>query len=213
MPLWPFFDLMIRTPRIELRYPTDDLLPAVTTAAAAGIHPPEEMPFSIPWTRQAPGELERGVAQFIWARRATLTVDDWGLPFVVLEAGRPIGIQEVFAKNFRSVRTVETGSWLTRAAQGRGIGLEMRTAVLHLAFEGLRAVEAISGSFTDNPRSEAVSRRLGYSPNGSNLVEREGRSARLNRWILTSETWARECRDDIIVTGLDPCRGLLGAEL
>ncbi|MGD9794944.1 MAG: GNAT family N-acetyltransferase, partial [Acidimicrobiia bacterium] len=123
MPLWPFFELTIRTPRIELRYPTDDVLPAITAAAASGIHPPDEMPFSIPWTRKPAGELERSVAQFIWSRRATLSVDDWGLPFVVFEGGRPIGIQELFARNFSIVRTVETGSWLTRSAQGRGIGL------------------------------------------------------------------------------------------
>jgi RimJ/RimL family protein N-acetyltransferase len=201
--------LAIRTPWIELRYPTDDLLPAVAAAAAAGIHPSDEMPFSIPWTRKSAGELERGVAQFIWSRRATLTVDDWGLPFVVLEAGQPVGVQDIFAKDFLVARTVETGSWLTRSAQGRGIGLEMRAAVLHLAFDALRADEAISGSYADNPRSEAVSRKAGYVPNGSYLMKREQQVARMNRWILTRDGWAVSRRDDITITGLAPCLPLL----
>ena len=167
------------------------------------------MPFSIPWTRKPPGELEQGVAQFIWSRRATLTADDWGLPFIVLEAGQPIGIQDIFAKSFLVARTVETGAWLTRSAQGRGIGLEMRAAVLHLAFDALRAAEAISGSYADNPRSEAVSRKAGYVPNGSYLVEREQQVARMNRWILTRDGWAVNRRDDITITGLVPCLPLL----
>lgn len=206
------FDLAVTTPRIELRYPTDDLVLAVANAAAAGIHPPDEMPFSIPWTRQPPGALERGVCQFLWSRRAGLTADDWGLPFVVIDAGQPIGIQEIFAKSYRITRTVETGSWLTRAAQGRGIGTEMRAGVLHLAFAGLVAHEAISGSFTDNPRSEAISRSLGYRPNGTTLVDREHRPARLNRWRLTRDGWSPNRRDDITITGLEPCLNLLGAQ-
>ncbi len=84
---------------------------------------------------------------------------------------------------------------------------------LHLAFDGLRAAEAISGSYTDNPRSEAVSRKAGYSPNGSNLVERERRSARMNRWILTSDAWAGNRRDDITIIGLEPCLPLLDPAL
>ena len=37
------------------------------------------------------------------------------------------------------MRTVGTGSWLGRPYQGRGIGKEMRGAVLALAFDGLGA--------------------------------------------------------------------------
>lgn len=212
MSLWPLFDLAVTTRRIELRYPTDDLILAVANAAAAGIHPPDEMPFSIPWTRQPPGALERGVCQFLWSRRASLTADDWSLPFVVLEVGEPIGIQEIFAKGFQVTRTIETGSWLTRSAQGRGVGTEMRAAVLHLAFAGLGAHEAISGSFADNPRSEAISRSLGYRPNGTTLVDRERQPARLNRWLLTRDDWSANRRDDITITGLQPCLDLLGAQ-
>ena len=51
----------------------------------------------------------------------------------------PVGIQHMAAKDFPVMRTVDTGSWLTLAEQRKGYGKEMRTAVLHLAFEELGA--------------------------------------------------------------------------
>jgi hypothetical protein len=58
-PHWPLFDLRIVTPRLELRYPSDDDLFALAGILAEGIHDPETMPFSEPWTRAEPPELER----------------------------------------------------------------------------------------------------------------------------------------------------------
>ncbi len=55
-----------------------------------------------------------------------------------------------------------SGSWLTASAQGRGIGVEMRAAVLHLAFAGLGALEALTSAWEDNVASQRVSLRLGY---------------------------------------------------
>ena len=43
----------------------------------------------------------------------------------------------------------------------------MREAVLHLAFDGLGAKEATSDAFVDNHGCNAISRDLGYEPNGS----------------------------------------------
>jgi RimJ/RimL family protein N-acetyltransferase len=115
----------------------------------------------------------------------------------------------LFATHFPTTRAVETGSWLVRRAQGRGIGKEMRAAVLHLAFEGLGAVEAYSASFEDNLASQAVSRANGYEPNGTLIHAREGRPARNLKWILTRERWQASRRDDIEIQGLEPCRVLL----
>jgi RimJ/RimL family protein N-acetyltransferase len=210
-PYWPLFGLRVRTPRLELRYPDDDDLVAIAALAAEGIHDPETMPFNVPWTRAHSPELERGVVQFLWARRGELSPEKWGLPFLVRERGRPVGVQEVFAENFSVTRAVESGSWLVRHAHGHGIGTEMRAAILHLAFEGLGAVEAYSGSFEDNLASEAVSRANGYEPNGSALREREGKPARLMKWVITRERWLERRRADITIEGLDPCRELLGA--
>ncbi len=154
-------------------------------------------------------ELERGVLQFAWGRRAALSRDDWSLPFVVSRDGVPMGVQELSARHFPVRRTVESGSWLVQREQGRGIGTEMRAAVLHLAFAGLGADEALSGSFADNPVSAAVSRRNGYEANGEETVVREGQAARMLRWVLTRPRWEAHRRDDIEVDGLDACRPLL----
>ncbi len=167
------------------------------------------MPFNEPWTRAESPDLERGLLQHAWGRRSALTRDDWSLPFVVCDDGEPVGVQDIFATHFAVRRTVETGSWLVQRAQGRGIGTEMRAAVLHFAFAGLGAEEAFSGSFIDNPASAAVSRRNGYVANGEEIRAREGEAARLQHWVLTRAQWTPHRRDDITVEGLDACLPLL----
>src|SRR5205807_7207180 len=57
--IWPLFALRIRTPRLEIRLPTEDDCAALATVAAAGIHDPAEMPFAVPWTDVSSPELER----------------------------------------------------------------------------------------------------------------------------------------------------------
>ena len=56
------------------------------------------------------------------------------------------------------MRSVATGSWLGLRHQGHGIGKEMRAAVLHFAFAGLGAIEALSGAWDDNKPSLGVER-------------------------------------------------------
>ena len=46
---WPLFDLRIRTPRLELRLPSDDDLLALMALARSGVHDPGETPFLVPW--------------------------------------------------------------------------------------------------------------------------------------------------------------------
>jgi RimJ/RimL family protein N-acetyltransferase len=212
-PHWPLFDLRVRTPHVELRYPNDDDLVSIADLAAEGIHDPDTMPFYEPWSRAKSPELERGMLQHMWSRRAALSPEDWSLPLVVIEEAEPVGVQLLFAVQFPITRTVETGSWLVQRAHGRGLGKEMRAAVLHLAFEGLGAVEAYSASFDDNPASQAVSRANGYEPNGTVLLAREGRPARNLKWILTRNRWLEARRDDITINGLEPCRPLLDRQL
>jgi RimJ/RimL family protein N-acetyltransferase len=210
-PYWPFLGLRVRTPRVELRYPNDDDLVTIAALAAQGIHDPDTMPFNVPWTRAESPDLERGVVQFAWKTRGELSPESWNLPLLVCERDRPVGVQDLMARNFSVTRAVETGSWLVRHAQGRGIGTEMRAAILHLAFAGLGAVEAYSSSYEDNRASESVSRANGYEPNGSELRNREGKPARMMKWIIGRERWLERRRDDITIEGLDPCRELLGA--
>lgn len=205
---WPLFGLRIRTPRLELRYPDDGLVAALADLAAGGIHDPTTMPFSVPWTRQRAGVLQRESLKHHWARRAETSPERWSLPMVVLEGGVLVGVQDVHAAGFLVTRTVGTGSWVGRAHQGRGIGTEMRAAVLHLAFDGLGAELAQTGCWDDNGASEAVTRSLGYADDGWSYLDREGVRARMLRFRLERSAWRR--RDDVVVEGLAPCLPLLG---
>ena len=82
---WPLYALRITTPRLELRIPDDEDLVELFAAARAGIHPPGEMPFGIPWTDgiEEPGALERFLS-FFWTARGALTPQMWHLPKIGL---------------------------------------------------------------------------------------------------------------------------------
>jgi RimJ/RimL family protein N-acetyltransferase len=209
---WPLYGLRITTPRLELRIPDDDDLADLFEAARAGIHPAGEMPFGIPWTDglQEPGAAASFLA-FHWTARGALTPERWSLPFAVIEQGRVIGNQELTAESFAGSRSVSSGSWLTASAQGRGLGVEMRAAVLHLAFAGLGALEAQTSAWIDNAASQRVSRRLGYLRDGEMLMARRGEPTRHLRFRLTRDAWQQNHFDGIEVHGLEPCLAMLGA--
>lgn len=209
---WPFFDLRVRTPRLELRLPTDDDLDALADLAAAGTHDPDAMPFANPWTVQEQPALQRGLLQWFWRSRAELSADNWYLGFCVREGDEIVGVQGVLAEQFPVRRTVRTDSWLGKAHQGRGIGKEMRAAVLHFAFGSLGADYAATEAFEDNPSSLGVTGALGYEPNGEGVLVRHGEAARLLNFLLTREKWERQRRDDITVEGIEECLPLLGLE-
>jgi RimJ/RimL family protein N-acetyltransferase len=210
-PVWPLFDIVVRTPRLELRYPDDAMLAELAAVAAEGIHDPDRMPFLQPWTRASSPDLELEALKFWWGQRAGWSPDRWNFTAAVVVGGRPVGVQDLGARAFAVTKAVGTGSWLGRRHQGQGIGTEMRAAVLHLAFAGLGADLATSGSFEDNAASRAVSRRLGYEENGYTIRDREGRPAREIRFALTRSRWEATRRDDIVVEGLDACREWFGA--
>jgi RimJ/RimL family protein N-acetyltransferase len=210
---WPLFSLSITTPRLVLRYPNDADLFALAAVLADGIHDPDLMPFNHPWTRVASPELERNSLRHWWGLRAALSPDEWHLPMAVFDDGEPVGVQGMGATQFRVTRAVSTGSWLVQRAQGRGIGKEMRAAVLHLAFDGLGAVEAYTDAFEDNPSSLGVTRALGYEANGTMLRAREGKPARAIAYVITRTRWEGRRRTDITIDGLDPCLPLLGASV
>jgi hypothetical protein len=84
----------------------------------------------------------------------------------------------------------------------------MRQAILHLAFAGLEAEEALSGAFEDNAASLAVSRAVGYEENGEARGRRRDGSGRTLRFRMGREQWERTRRDDIEIIGLERCLDL-----
>jgi RimJ/RimL family protein N-acetyltransferase len=209
-PHWPLFDLRVRTPRLELRYPDDELLVALLAVARRGIHDPSVMPFSTPWTRTPPEEFDAQFLRHHWGVRAGTTPEGWTVPLMVLVFGEVVGTQNLMARQFAVTRTFETGSWLGLEHQGRGIGTEMRAAALHLGFAGLGAELATTGSWDDNGPSQGVTRKLGYQDDGWTLLAREGAGRRMLRFRMERCDWAARRRHDIEVESLDGCRALLG---
>jgi RimJ/RimL family protein N-acetyltransferase len=208
-PYWPLFDLCVRTPRVELRYPDDDLVFRTVELSLKGIHDPATMPFGFPWTDAKSPEFERNSLKFHWTNRAQHTPHSWHVPFVVLVDGEVAGIQGLVANNFANLRQAETGSWLGQEFQGKGIGKEMRAAALHFLFAGLGAERAISAAWHDNPSSLGVSRALDYAENGVEYRMRRDRADRLVHLLLTREKWEATRRSDIEIVGLEACLDML----
>jgi RimJ/RimL family protein N-acetyltransferase len=202
---WPLFGLVVRTPRLELRLLREEHFADLVRLVDAGIHDPGTMPFFVPWTDVEPRRRAREAAQWMWRHRANWSPENWTLTCGAFVAGKPVGVQDLAAEHFRAVRSVETGSWLGKAHQGQGLGREMREAVLHLAFAGLGALEALSGAFEDNVASLATSRAVGYDENGEARGHRRDGSGRTIRFRLARDAWEQRRRSDIQILGLDEC--------
>lgn len=207
---WPLHGLRIRTPRLELRLPDEGLLDELASVGAGGVHAPDTMPFTVPWTDGEPDEVGRATYQHVLSTIAGWTAQDWHLSLAVLHEGEVVGRQDVMGREFGVRREVVTGSWLGLAHQGQGIGTEMRAAALHLAFEGLGARYAVSEARTDNAGSLGVSRRLGYEPDGLQVQVIRGAATTLQRLRLDRAGWEKHRGVDVTVEGLDACRADFG---
>ncbi|WP_030244698.1 GNAT family N-acetyltransferase [Streptomyces sp. NRRL S-350] len=210
---WPLIGLRVTTPRLELRLPVEEELGEVADLAARGVHPPQVRPFLVPWGELPAAERARHVLQMHWRRRGRWTPQDWALDLAAFHEGRPVGVQDMRATDFGVRREIVSGSWVGLEHQGRGLGTEMRAAMLHLAFAELGAHSATSVSFADNHSSLAVSARLGYRPDGISRDVLDGRVVESRRLRLGREDWERHRRTPVTVTGLtDGCRALFGAD-
>jgi RimJ/RimL family protein N-acetyltransferase len=208
--MWPFFGLTIRTPRLEMRPPRDEDVFALASLAAEGIHDPKEMPFRFAWTDVPSPQFERNTLQFHWRIRATWTVESWHLPFAIWVDGQIVGQQDIVSHDFLHTRTFESGSWLGRAHQGKGIGKEMRLAILHLGFDGLGAARAETGAFEHNAASIGVTTALGYEDNGDAVHAPRGEAQVERKFKMTSQRFDALRRDDIAIENLEPCLPLFG---
>jgi RimJ/RimL family protein N-acetyltransferase len=210
-PVWPLYDLRLRTPALELRLPTEDELVALCRVARAGVHDPAEMPFTVPWTDQPSPTFEREFIKYHWGVRSQWSPDRWQLELAVFRDGEPVGFQSLGASEFAVLREAHTGSWLGLPFQRHGYGKQMRTAALHLAFVELGAVAAHSAVFADNTASVAVSRALGYEPNGVGRKAPRGEPREFLDLLLTAERFDARRHCEVEVAGIDTCRDMFGA--
>lgn len=167
----PLYDLRVRTPRLELRLPTEAELVELYELAAAGIHPPEEMPFGVAWTDDL---TEEAFLAFHRSTREAWTPASWKFDLGTWVDGVLMGVQGIGADDFAGKRAIATGSWLGSRFQGRGVGTEMRTAVVELAFRELGARAVTSSAFESNAASRSVSGKLGYRVVGHDTMSPRG---------------------------------------
>jgi RimJ/RimL family protein N-acetyltransferase len=188
---WPLFGLTLTTPRLVLRPITDDDIPAAVEAAQSGIHEPGKSPFSTPWAEVPAEELGPNMARWHWRSRAESTPESWSLLLGIWHEGLLVGCQDVGAKDFAALKTVSTGSWLKQSVQGRGLGKEMRAAVVLYAFDWLKAEVAESEAAAWNAASLGVSRALGYELNGVTRTAWGDKVEDVQKIRLTADTFKR----------------------
>jgi RimJ/RimL family protein N-acetyltransferase len=205
--LEPLYDLRLRTPRLELRLPTDAELVELYEVAAAGIHPPEEMPFGVAWTDDL---TETAFLAYHRSTRETWVPESWRIDLGTWLDGVLVGVQGISADDFAERRTIGTGSWLGGRFQGRGVGTEMRTAVVELAFGGLGAVAVTSSAFDSNAASRGVSEKLGYRLVGRDTMSPRGVPMPHLQLRLERDEW-RGAPFPVELEGVAECLALFGA--
>ena len=209
---WPLLHLRLSTPHLQLRLPNENELSTLADVAAGGVHHPSERPYLTPWTDLPPSQRALHVIQQHWSRRGGWTPQSWALKLGVFHRDEPVGMVVVKAHDFAVLREVRTESWLGLVHHGQGLGTQARTALLHLAFEELGAVDALTEVFQDNAASQGVSRKLGYRPDGTSRDVLDGHVAISDRLRLHREDWRgdRASHTPVTVSGVRPCLPFFG---
>jgi RimJ/RimL family protein N-acetyltransferase len=210
--VWPLFGLRLEAGPLTLSPVSDDVISALVRLASAGVHQPETMPFSVPWTDAPPEALGPTMAAYYWRTRAELAPASWTVDFVVRWHGEVVGVQGLSTKDYPVTRSCETGSWLGLPHQGKGIGTLMRQTICAFAFDHLDAQEVTSSAWLDNRASLAVSAKVGYLDNGRRRqLRRPGELATMQHLVLTPSRLVRH-HVDLVVHGLDAARAFLGVD-
>lgn len=209
--LWPPYAVHISDGPLTLAVISEADLPEIVALVLEGIHDPELMPFHVPWTDAPREELPANMVRWYARNLAEFSPAGFELSFAVRIGDQLAGVQALHTTDFAVTRTGETGSWLGRRFQSRGLGTRMRQAVCAFAFDHLGASEITSGAFLDNPASLAVSRKVGYRESGRiRLKRRDGEMALNQQLVLTPETFVRGA--PIRVTGAEGLRRFVGVE-
>ena len=207
MNIEPLYGLRLRTPRLELRLPTEAELVELYELAAAGIHPAEEMPFAIAWTDHL---TQESFLAHHHSSRETWTPESWTLDLGTWVDGVLAGVQGIGATSFAEDRTIGTGSWLGHRFQRLGVGTEMRGAVVELAFRELGATAVTSSAFEASTASRRVSEKLGYRVVGQDTMSPRGVPLPHLQLRLEREQW-RGVPFRVDVEGIERCLPLFGA--
>ncbi|MDR6979092.1 RimJ/RimL family protein N-acetyltransferase [Streptomyces sp. 3330] len=209
---WPLSGITVRTPLVELRWPTPQDLDALAALGAEGVHAPGFMPFFSQWTDGDPAAVARRVLQRHWNAMAHWSPDDWTLYLVVVHDGEVVGSQSLGARDFAVTREVLLTSWLGLRHQGLGLGGHARAAALELAFAGLGAQDAFSVVRRGNTASQAVCRKFGFVHDGTQINAVRGQRAVSDRYRLRRADWEASRAVPAEIGGLEPALGMFAVE-
>ena len=157
----------------------------------SGIHKPGHSPFSRPWAEAPAGELGPNMAQWYWRCRGNMRRRNGRCCWASGTTARSSAARMSRHKDFATLKTVSTGSWLRQSVHGRGFGKEMRAAVALYAFDWLGAEAAESEAAAWNQQSFGVSRSLGYELNGVTRAAWGGKRQEVQNVRLTPATFNR----------------------
>jgi len=212
--IWPLLGVRIQVSDIELAPIDDRTALDLGRLAAGGIHG-NFLPFNTPWTRGTDTEVARNVYRYHSRLRHEMSPDRWSLEFAARLDHTLIGVQSLTAEHYGTTRSAESGSWLGQAWQGKGIGTLNRIAILTLAFDGLGAHEVTTSAWADNVASNAVTRKLGYEPNGEERLDREGHVTVQKRFRMSREMWEQrgaDLRPHVDLQGVEALRSWLAID-
>jgi RimJ/RimL family protein N-acetyltransferase len=170
---------------------------------------PDQAGFMGAWASLPSPEFERAFAEYHRGLRRTWSPSGWSLALGVYPSGEaaPAGGVDLTAIDFARTGVVSTAWWLLPEWRGRGLAREAVEALLHLAFDGLRALRSRAVVHPQNAASLAVGRAVGYVADGR---ERAAWGVEAVRLVLERRDWLPARREDIFVAGLSECVGLFG---
>lgn len=85
--VWAPFALTVRCGPLEPRAVTDADIPEITDLVLAGIHDPDRMPFTFPWSTAPAADLPRNMGIYYWGERARFSPEAWTLDLAVRHEG------------------------------------------------------------------------------------------------------------------------------
>jgi ribosomal-protein-alanine N-acetyltransferase len=148
--------LVIRGPRLTLRYATADDTPALF---ALGSDPAVTRYFS--WGPYTSPEQPAAYIASLPSKRESGSL----LDFLIIEDGEPIGVTGL-SELARRDRRATVGSWFGRAWWGTGANFESKALVAALAFERLGLERLTAWANTRNGRSQRALERIGFRREG-----------------------------------------------
>ena len=168
--------LNIRCGLVELRTPdVRDVEQLVHAVANGGLDDDVTRAGLGPWCQGAPAEVARNTGKHLEATIADLdrhppATADWFWPATVIVDGTAVGRQDAEIRATPQGWVIDSGSWILNTHRGRGLGTRARTGLLAATLRA-GALRATTSWRIGNIASETVSRRLGYTVDGPDLLD------------------------------------------